>query len=105
MKDRGWACNGESRAEHAHLSVVNVDDGANHLGHDNHVTQMSLNDGGLLIGGSLFLSLAELLDEPHGAPLEAALEPAARTRVDDLCRVFCGMVRIVVREKGDESGR
>lgn len=45
---------------------------------------MGLDDGGLLIRGSLLLGLAELLDETHGLALETALEPSASTGVDDL---------------------
>ena len=67
-----------------YLAVVDTDDAANHLGDDNHVTEMGLDDGGLLIRGSLLLGLAELLDETHGLALETALEPSASTGVDDL---------------------
>ena len=66
------------------LAVVDADDRADHLGNDNHVTEMGLDDGGLLIRGSLLLGLAELLDETHGLALETALEPSASTGVDDL---------------------
>ena len=45
---------------------------------------MGLDDGRLLIRGSLLLGLAELLDETHGLALETALEPTAGAGMDEL---------------------
>ena len=67
-----------------HLAVVDADDGTNHLGDDDHVTEVGLYDRGLLVGGRLLLGLAELLDEAHRLALETALEPAAGTGVNEL---------------------
>ena len=67
-----------------HLAVVDADDGADHLGDDDHVAEVGLHDRGLLVGGRLLLGLAELLDEAHGLALQAALEPPAGAGVDDL---------------------
>ena len=67
-----------------HLAVVDSNDRANHLGDDDHVAQVRLDDRGLLVWGRLLLGLAQLLDEAHRLALEAALEPAARARVDNL---------------------
>ena len=66
------------------LAVVDADDGANHLGDDDHVTEVGLDDRGLFVRGRLLLRLAELLDEAHGLALETALEPTAGTGVDEL---------------------
>lgn len=66
------------------LAVVDANDAANHLRDDDHVAQVGLDDGGLLIGRSLLLGLAELFDEAHRAALETALEPSAGTSVDEL---------------------
>ena len=66
------------------LAVVNTNDRANHLGDDDHVAEMRLHDCRLLVRGRLLLRLAELLDETHRIPLEATLEPATRTGVDEL---------------------
>ena len=66
------------------LAVVDADDGANHLGDDDHVTEVGLHDCSLFIGGRLLLRLAELLDQAHGLALESALEPPAGTGMDDL---------------------
>ena len=51
------------------LAAVDADDGADHFGDDDHVTQMRLDEVGLLVGLGLLLSLAELLDEAHGLAL------------------------------------
>ena len=67
-----------------HLAVVDADDGANHLGDDDHVAQVGLDDGRLLVWRGLLLGLAQLLEEAHGLALETALEPPAGTSVDDL---------------------
>ncbi|KAI3484861.1 hypothetical protein L1887_51915 [Cichorium endivia] len=71
---------------------VDADDGADHLGHDDHVTQVRLDHGGLLVGLALGLGLAQTLDEAHGLALEAALELSAGTGVDDLHEVLVGHV-------------
>ena len=67
-----------------HLAVVDADDGADHLGDDDHVTEVGLHDRRLFVGERLLLRLAELLDEAHRLALETALEPTAGTSVDDL---------------------
>ena len=68
------------------LAVVDADDGADHLGDDDHVTEVGLHDGRLFVGERLLLRLAELLDETHGLALETALEPPAGTSMDNLRR-------------------
>merc|ERR1719411_2083278 len=61
------------------LAVVNAHDGAGHLGDHDHVSQVSLDDIGLLVRRTLLL-LLELLDEGHGlalqSPGELAPDPA-----------------------------
>ena len=37
------------------LAVVHTDDAADHLGDDDHVTEVGLDDGGLLVGEALLL--------------------------------------------------
>ena len=70
------------------LSGVDTDHAANHLGDDNHVTQMRLDEVGLLVGLGLLLRLAELLDQTHGLALETAVDSAAGTGVDDITELF-----------------
>lgn len=69
------------------LAGVDADDAADHLGNDNHVTQVSLDNVGLLVGLGLLLSLAELLDQAHGLALQATVDPATGTGVDDIAQL------------------
>lgn len=66
------------------LAVVDADDATDHLGHDDHVAQVSLDDLGLLAGGRRRLGLAELLHQAEGLALESALETTASARVNEL---------------------
>merc|ERR1719384_1240661 len=53
------------------LAVVNANNGASHLGDNDHVPEVGLDHVGLLVGGSLLLLLPQLLDQGHGLPLES----------------------------------
>ena len=48
---------------HEELAVVDTDDGADHLGDDGHVSQVSLDGGRLVVGSGGLLSLAQLLEQ------------------------------------------
>lgn len=74
------------------LAGVDADDAADHLGDDDHVTEVSLDKVGLLVGAGLLLRLAELLDQAHGLALETTVEPAAGTGVDDIAKLLRGEV-------------
>lgn len=74
------------------LARVDADDAADHLGHDNHVPQVRLDQVGLLVGLGLLLRDAQLLDEAHGAALQAAVEPAPGAGMDDIAQLFGGEV-------------
>lgn len=63
---------------------VDTNNGTDHLGNDNHVSEVGLDHSGLLVGASLSLSLSELLDETHGSSLKTSLEPPSGTGVDEL---------------------
>ena len=89
-------------AVNTNFAVVDADDATNHLGDDNHVAQVGLDDGGLLVRGRLLLRLAELLDEAHRLALEATLEPTAGTGVHDLCnRAVCDITTSLGLSQGD----
>ena len=75
------------------LSRVDSNDGADHFGHDDHVTEVGLDEIGLLVGLGLLLGLAELLDQAHGLALEAAVEPSAGTGVDEVAQLLGGEVQ------------
>jgi hypothetical protein len=66
------------------LSRVDTNDGANHLGDNDHVSQVRLDKIGLLVGLSLLLGLAKLLDQTHRLALETTVEPTAGTGVDNI---------------------
>ena len=74
------------------LAGVDADDGADHLGDDDHVAEVRLDGVGLLVGLGLLLRLAELLDQTHGLALQAAVEPATGTGVDDIAELLAGKV-------------
>jgi hypothetical protein len=76
------------------LARVDTDNAANHLGDDDHVTQVSLDEVGLLVGLGLLLGLAQLLDQTHGLALQATVDPAAGTGVDDIAQ----LLRVEVQE-------
>lgn len=66
------------------LSRVDANNATNHLGNNNHVSQMRLDEVGLLIGLGLLLRLPELLDQTHRLALETSVEPTAGACVDDI---------------------
>jgi hypothetical protein len=70
------------------LAGVDTDDAANHLGDNDHVTEVGLDKVGLLVGLGLLLGLAELLDETHGLALETAVEPSAGTSMDEVTELL-----------------
>mgnify|MGYP003624095912 CR=1 FL=1 len=70
------------------LARVDADDAADHLGDDDHVTEMGLDEVGLLVGPSLLLGLAELLDETHGLALETAVESSTGTSMDEVTELL-----------------
>lgn len=74
------------------LTGVDTDDGTDHLGDDDHVTEVRLNEVGLLVGLGLLLGLAELLDQTHGLALQTTVEAAAGTGVDDITELLRGEV-------------
>ena len=63
------------------LAAVDTNDAANHLWHDDHVTQMRLDQVGLLIWLGVLLGLAQLLDQAHRLALETTIEPTASAGV------------------------
>lgn len=78
------------------LAGVDANDASNHLGDDNHVSEVGLDEVGLLVGLGLLLGLSELLDEAHGAALQAAVDPSAGTGVDDISELVRGEVEEAV---------
>ena len=57
-------------------------------GDDNHVSEVSLDEVGLLVGLGVLLGLAQLLDQAHGLPLQTPVDSAAGTGVDDISELL-----------------
>jgi hypothetical protein len=81
------------------LAGVDADNAADHLGDDNHVTEVSLDKVGLLVGLGLLLGLAELLDQAHGAALEATVDLSPGTGVDDIAELIGAEVEETVSRR------
>ena len=69
---------------HAHLAIVDSDNGTNHFWDNNHVPKVGLDHGGLFVGRRLLLGLSQLLDQTQGLAFEAAVETPPGTGMDDL---------------------
>lgn len=74
------------------LSRVDTNDATNHLWDNDHVSEVSLNKVGLLVGLSLLLGLSELLDQTHGLALETTVEPTAGTGMDNITELVGGEI-------------
>lgn len=81
------------------LAGVDTNDATNHLGNDNHVTEVSLDEIGLLVGLGLLLGLAELLDEAHGTALQATVDPATGTGVDNIAQLIGAEVQEALKNQ------
>lgn len=79
------------------LARVNTDDGADHLGDNDHVTEVSLDEVRLLVRLGLLLGLAELLDEAHRLALKTTVESSAGTSVDDITELLGRKVEELVK--------
>jgi hypothetical protein len=66
------------------LARVDTNDATNHLGHDDHVSQVCLDQVGLLVGLGVLLRLAEFLDQTHRSALQATVESAPGASVEDV---------------------
>ena len=75
------------------LSRVDANDAADHLGDNDHVAEVSLDEVRLLVGLGLLLRLSELLDEAHRLALQATVEPTSGTGVDEIAEFFGGEVK------------
>lgn len=78
------------------LAGVDTDNAANHLGYDDHVSQVRLDEVGLLVGLGLLLGLAQLLDQAHGLSLQASVDPTAGTGMDNITKLVRGEIEETV---------
>jgi hypothetical protein len=67
-----------------YLAIVDANNAADHFWHDDHVSEVCLDDGWFFVGWCLFLRFSQLLDEAHWLPLDAAPESTANASVDQL---------------------
>ena len=74
------------------LATVDTNHRPNHLGHDDHVAQVRLNQVGLLVRFRGLFRFAELLDQAHRFALQAPVEAAPGSRVHDVAELFGGEV-------------
>ena len=81
------------------LARVDADHAANHLGDDNHIAKVSLDEIGLLVGLSLLLGLPELLDQAHRLSLETTVDSAPGAGVDELAELIGGEVEKTVIQR------
>jgi hypothetical protein len=74
------------------LSRVDTNDATNHLRDNNHVSEMGLDEIGLLVGLGFLLRLSQLLDQTHGLALETTVETTASAGVDNITELVGGEV-------------
>ena len=79
------------------LAGVDTNDASNHLGDDNHVSEVSLDEVRLLVGLGLLLGLSQLLDQAHGLALQTTVDSATGTCVNDIAQLLRAEVQESVR--------
>lgn len=75
------------------LSVINSNNRTNHLRHDDHVTQMGLDDCRLFKRLLLLLCFTQLLDEGHWFAGETSLESSSGTGMDELSELLVAEIK------------
>lgn len=70
------------------LSVVDTDNASDHLGNDNHISQVSFDALGLFVGHTVLLGNAKLLYQTHRLALQTTLELASGTAVYQVDQLF-----------------
>ena len=66
------------------LPRVNTNDAADHLGDDNHISEVCLDDVGFLVGLGFLLGFSQFLDQTHWSALEASVKPTAGAGMEDV---------------------
>uniref|UniRef100_A0A2P2L4W6 40S ribosomal protein S15D n=1 Tax=Rhizophora mucronata TaxID=61149 RepID=A0A2P2L4W6_RHIMU len=85
------------------LAIVDPNNTSNHLRYNNHIAQMSSDWFWLLARRSLPFSFAKFLDEGHGLPLQASLEPPAGTGMEELDELISGHVKESIQVDSSET--
>ena len=80
-----------------HLSVVDSNNRSNHLGDDDHVTQMGLNSLGLLSRLGILLGTPQTFDESHRLPLQSTAHTPPGAGTDKAHELLVGEVEQFVK--------
>lgn len=72
------------------LAIVNTHNRANHLWHNDHVAQVSLDHSRLLVVSGFFLSRPEFLEQSHMLALQSAAEATANPGAHHLQKLVPG---------------
>lgn len=76
------------------LAIIDTEDGSNHLGNDDHVTEMGAHGLRLLTSSlSGLLGLTELLDEAEALAVKSTLESAIYQWMERTMRIFDHTIR------------
>ena len=78
------------------LAIVDAHDGANHFRHNNHISEMGLDDCRLLVWHCLLLCLSKLLNETHGLAAESSLKAATCAGVNEVHELFIAQIEKIV---------
>ena len=79
------------------LAVVDTNDGSNHLGDNDHVSQVCLHNFGLLIWWSLLLSAAQFLHQGHWLTLQTTGKSPTSAGVHELHELLIGHIKELVK--------
>lgn len=79
------------------LTVVDTNDGTDHLRDDDHVSEVGLDDGGLLVGDSSGSGGSQLLDETHGLRVETSRELSSDSSGAQLGEILSGHFEQVLK--------
>ena len=86
------------------LAVVDTHDGADHLGDDGHVSQVSLDGGGLVEGSGGLLSLAQLLEQCVVSTGDTACKTTTNAASQKLQKLLLALVKQCLELNATEAG-
>ena len=89
---------------HEELAVVDTDDGADHLGDDGHVSQVSLDGGRLVISSGSLLGLAQLLEQRVVDTGDTTCKTTANAASQKLQELLLALVQQSLELNATEAG-
>ena len=87
------------------LAVVNTNYGADHLGDDGHVSQVSLDGGRLVVGSGGLLSLAQLLEQRVVSTGNTACKTTTNAASQKLQKLLLALVQQSLELNAAEAAR